>query len=111
MLAVERDAVVVRVSGGEWRVKYRNEGSRAGWKHWTNIPKKNIINVGVESFWARQPQELGYTVDMCDVMDRIRDDVLHLDFELYWDIEYRGKLHELYWIESRYGWTGDFLME
>lgn len=69
------------------------------------------MDVGVDFFWARQPQEHAIVIEMYDVMSRIRDGTLEAGTDPGWEVRIRGDLGGLHWIESRNGWAGDCLVE
>lgn len=50
-------------------------------------------------------------MEMYDVMSRIRDGTLQAGTDPGWVVRIRGGLGELYWIESRNGWLGDYLID
>lgn len=65
----------------------------------------------VDLLWADQPKELDYVTEMYDVMTGVRDGILRILFEGEFEVLFRSKFFETYWMKYHFGWNGDWLME
>lgn len=72
----EGDTALVRVCGGLCKVATRTKICRVKWKHWTKISKSNVIDVGVDLFWALQLQEHANVTEMYEMVSQISSGTL-----------------------------------
>lgn len=90
----EGDMTAVRVRGCSLRIATYTGGWRVQWKHWTNIPQIYVIDVRVDLFWARQPQEHANLTYMYDVMSQIRDKTLQAGADSGRDVRILGNISD-----------------